>query len=70
MRPNRVRTAAKERFSYPLRPRFARWRKRVLTDGSEAVNPMSFLDIYGGAKLESLCNYTEIPGSMLCIAPE
>ena len=24
MRPNKVRTAAKERFSYPLRPRLAR----------------------------------------------
>ena len=30
MRPNKVRTVAKERFSYPLRPRFARSGKRDL----------------------------------------
>ena len=31
MRPNKVRTVAKERFSYPLRPRLARWGKRDLS---------------------------------------
>jgi len=30
MRPNKVRTVAKERFSYPLRPGFARSASRDL----------------------------------------
>src|SRR5215207_10189189 len=44
MRPNTVRTVAKERFSYPLRLRFARSAWRDLRSESEAGNLMRLPD--------------------------
>ena len=49
MRPNKVRTAAKERFSYPLRPRLARWGEPVLPIKEGRIFQQSFV---GGRRRE------------------
>jgi hypothetical protein len=69
MHPTMVRMAAKERFSYPLRPRLARSAGRDLACGSRAVNSLPFRACAGARRGISL-ELQWIPGSMLRIAPE
>jgi len=65
----RGRTVAKERFSYPLRPRLARSGMRDTARESWAVDSGS-PQREGWHQREILSGLQWIPGSMLRIAPE